>query len=88
MAGRRTFRMHTDCFEKNLSQCPFSTKKLHVDWPGIENKNLSERPPTNLLSHGTPFQTEMKLNYIQRYSPHRAVDIPLLSYKNQSLNAV
>lgn len=88
MAGRRTYRMHTDCFEKNLPQCPFSKKKLQVDWSGIEHKNLSERPATNLLKHVTPLHTEMKLNYIQRFSPYRAVDIHRLGYKNQSLNAV
>jgi len=57
-------------------------------WPGIENKNLSERPATNLLSHDTPLQTEMKLNYIKKFSPYRSVVILRLSYKNQSLNAV
>jgi hypothetical protein len=50
---------------KTCPSVPFP-QKLHVDWPGIEHKNLSERPATNLLSHGTPLQTEMKLNYIQR----------------------
>lgn len=30
----------------------------------------------------------MKLNYIQRFSPYRALDITPLGYKNQSLNAV
>jgi hypothetical protein len=39
-------------------------------------------------THVSPFKTTIKLNYIQIFSPYRAVNTLRLSYTNQSVNGV
>jgi hypothetical protein len=77
-------------WEKTLSQCHFYPPQ-NLTWTDLESiPNIrSERPPTNSLSHGRAnLNAGIGLSYIQKFSPHRAVNTLRLCYENQLVNAV
>jgi hypothetical protein len=63
---------------EDLSQCCCVHYKLHKNWPGIQHEFHSERRATDRLRNGTDFEDKISVNYIQIYSPYRAVNTPSL----------
>jgi hypothetical protein len=77
-----TDRRNPNHSEKHLSHFHFVVHRSPQSGK-VSNPYLrSDRPATNRVNHGTAQETKFNLNYIQRFSAHRAVNTLLLVYEN------